>query len=60
MTTTNETATGRPEEIGVRKGQTQVMMEGEAIQLHMTMRAEEGRLFEESYTMIRVGIHDSS
>ena len=55
--TAHETTTRRPVEIGVGNSQTQIMMEREAIELNMTLRAKERRRLEEGDTMIGVRVH---
>jgi hypothetical protein len=52
--TAYETTTRRPIEIGVGNSQTQVMMEREAIELNMTLRAKERGRLEEGDTVIGV------
>jgi len=59
--TADEAPSGHPEQVGVARSQTKIIMKRQAIQLDMTKRAEQSRVIEEGDTVIRVGEeHDST
>ena len=55
---TNETMSALPEQVGVGLSQTHIVMEREAVQLHVPLRMMQRRVLEERDAVIGVGIHD--
>ena len=53
----DEATAQRPIEIGIGNGQTQIMMEHETVQFHVTLRAKKRGGLEEGHTVIRVRIY---